>query len=272
MVNLTGYLVLHSHTVASSILLSKILTTALQKIEKTLYVQVTHLQFQASSAVSYNRIVDQIYFVSSKKAPRIDTRVILKDFRDCLLGNIVDSTAVTTSKSVDVSMSDCKLKCSASDGSLILESADGVVGNEETEEISKRTSDNVINQAQEEKMYENVVLGGTFDRLHSGHKMLLSSAILRCSKRLTICVTDGPMIKTKKLFELIEPCEIRISKLREFLNDIEPRLQYNIVPITDPYGPTAEDPNLQVNTINLILIFFNVQNLNCLFLFEDDSS
>ena len=105
MVNLTGYLVLHSHTVASSILLSKILTTALQKIEKTLYVQVTHLQFQASSAVSYNRIVDQIYFVSSKKAPRIDTRVILKDFRDCLLGNIVDSTAVTTSKSVDVDKS-----------------------------------------------------------------------------------------------------------------------------------------------------------------------
>nr|CAG4650253.1 EOG090X0864 [Sida crystallina] len=108
----------------------------------------------------------------------------------------------------------------------------------------------VQNVADPGKIYDNVVLGGTFDRLHAGHKMLLSAAILRCAKKLTIGVTDGPMIRSKKLFELIEPCQLRIEKLREFLEDIEPRICYNIVPIVDPYGPTGEDPDLQMLVVS----------------------
>lgn len=44
------------------------------------------------------------------------------------------------------------------------------------------------------KIYQNVVLGGTFDRLHNGHKILLSEALFRCSKKLTVGVTDESMI------------------------------------------------------------------------------
>lgn len=47
------------------------------------------------------------------------------------------------------------------------------------------------------KVYDNVVLGGTFDRLHIGHRILFSEAILRCSKKLSVGVTDTCMLKCK---------------------------------------------------------------------------
>lgn len=47
------------------------------------------------------------------------------------------------------------------------------------------------------KVYDNVVLGGTFDRLHSGHKMMLSEAVLRAKKRLVVGVTDTNMVQCK---------------------------------------------------------------------------
>jgi phosphopantetheine adenylyltransferase len=35
-------------------------------------------------------------------------------------------------------------------------------------------------------------VGGTFDRLHGGHKLLLSAAALVCSRRLTVGITGAP--------------------------------------------------------------------------------
>lgn len=46
-------------------------------------------------------------------------------------------------------------------------------------------------------VYSHSVLGGTFDRLHAGHKILLSEAVLRSSKKVTVGVTDGPMLHCK---------------------------------------------------------------------------
>lgn len=50
----------------------------------------------------------------------------------------------------------------------------------------------------------------------------------------------------KKLWELIEPLNIRIEKLKEYLHDVDPTLVYNVVPIQDIYGPTKDDPKLEV--------------------------
>lgn len=46
-------------------------------------------------------------------------------------------------------------------------------------------------------VYAHSVLGGTFDRLHPGHKILLSEAVLRSSKKVTVGVTDGAMLYCK---------------------------------------------------------------------------
>jgi phosphopantetheine adenylyltransferase / dephospho-CoA kinase len=48
-----------------------------------------------------------------------------------------------------------------------------------------------------ENKFNSVVLGGTFDRLHVGHKILLSEAALRAQKKLVVGVTDVNMIASE---------------------------------------------------------------------------
>jgi len=253
----TGFLLLQMNNISNIHFLSKFIVQALQKVDKTLYVQVIPNSTSVDKLSYYNHIVNQIYLSASSKKDKVDTRVILSHFRDHLLGikaNNEQDRGIQTSKKIDtvltigkdyftsVLLNKSETICSKS---IIVE--DGQPESPTPDKLINSSKFGTIqNLANEDKVYQHVVLGGTFDRLHTGHKMLLSAAILRCETRLTIGVTDGSMIHTKKLWELIEPCQTRIEKLKEFLMDIEPRLEYNIVPILDPYGPTASDPLLQV--------------------------
>lgn len=75
--------------------------------------------------------------------------------------------------------------------------------------VEYKSSDNVISTLklksegraslidEPEGKYNSVVLGGTFDRLHVGHKILLSEAALRAHKRLVVGVTDVNMITSE---------------------------------------------------------------------------
>ncbi|XP_078080424.1 bifunctional coenzyme A synthase [Mustelus asterias] len=92
--------------------------------------------------------------------------------------------------------------------------------------------------------YSDVVLGGTFDRLHSAHKILLSVSCLLTEERLLIGVAHGELLNGKVLKELIEPYQERVEKLRKFLLDVNPAVQYDLVPLSDPYGPAITDPKL----------------------------
>ena len=79
----------------------------------------------------------------------------------------------------------------------------------------------------------------------AGHKVLLEEALKRCSRKMTIGVTDESMTKKKVLHELIQPCEIRMHELKRYLQDRDPKLDYKIVPISDPFGPSIVDKDIQ---------------------------
>ncbi len=69
--------------------------------------------------------------------------------------------------------------------------------------------------------------------------------MLRCQQRMTIGVTEASMLGSKTLPELILPCQARITELRDYLKECDPGLEYNIVPIVDPFGPSVVESDLE---------------------------
>jgi phosphopantetheine adenylyltransferase len=96
-----------------------------------------------------------------------------------------------------------------------------------------------------EGSFENVVLGGTFDRIHAGHKLLLAMSALCAKNRLLIGVSRGPLLDNKELKDLVHPIHLRIRRLFQTLYSMRPSVAYQIVPIEDPFGPSITDTNLQ---------------------------
>lgn len=96
------------------------------------------------------------------------------------------------------------------------------------------------------RLFQHVCLGGTFDGIHNGHKVLLSLGCLMADKSLTVGVTDIEMCKTKKLWELIPPVEDRIKNVLSILHEFDAgTIEYKVASIKDPFGPSIEDPALE---------------------------
>ncbi|XP_063156813.1 bifunctional coenzyme A synthase [Candoia aspera] len=110
-------------------------------------------------------------------------------------------------------------------------------------ELSQQLEAEITNEPLQS--FTDVVVGGTFDRLHNGHKILLSVSCMLAENRLLIGVSDKDLLENKVLKELILPFEQRVAQLNEFLVDIKPSLQYDIVPLFDPFGPSITDADLK---------------------------
>ncbi|XP_037949423.1 bifunctional coenzyme A synthase isoform X2 [Teleopsis dalmanni] len=218
----------------------KILGKSLRSIEKyvnSLYIHLNIPDSLSQPVPAWGRLISQLYIDSQSyfNSNNVDMKI--------LVGPLKNSNHLQTPKQIDMIFSDAhfpdicnnlRKNLNISSDSIYLE--EGTINN-----ISEYRCETDAN-----KTYDTVVLGGTFDRIHIGHKIFLTQAVLRACRRLVVGVTTSKMTKSKVLPELILPVEQRIQEVKEFLIEIDSTLQYDIVPIDDPYGPTQTDPNMDM--------------------------
>ncbi|KAI9145129.1 hypothetical protein BKA69DRAFT_1154292 [Paraphysoderma sedebokerense] len=98
--------------------------------------------------------------------------------------------------------------------------------------------------------YTHVALGGTFDHLHAGHKILLTMAAWISDYKLLCGIVAPSMLKSKKFAQQLESLEVRIAGVLKFLGQVSPKLIPSAVPIYDPHGPASTLPDLDVIVVS----------------------
>ncbi|XVE57120.1 hypothetical protein DITRI_Ditri04bG0066100 [Diplodiscus trichospermus] len=99
--------------------------------------------------------------------------------------------------------------------------------------------------------YGAVVLGGTFDRLHDEDVLHCQQSSSELSRdQIVVGVCDGPMLTNKQFSDLIEPIEERMRNVENYIKSIKPELVVQVEPITDPYGPSIVDENLEAIVVS----------------------
>lgn len=98
--------------------------------------------------------------------------------------------------------------------------------------------------------FDRVALGGTFDKLHNGHKKLLTLAASCTTQSLVIGITGDVMLKAKSNAAQIASFEIRSQAVTSFLQAIKPALRLEPVELADPFGPTISDATIQAIAVS----------------------
>jgi pantetheine-phosphate adenylyltransferase len=91
------------------------------------------------------------------------------------------------------------------------------------------------------QMFKTVALGGTFDHLHDGHKILLSTAVFLCKQLLIVGITGSKLLVNKKFAEVLELFDYRQQSVVKFLRTItfDSNVRFSIYEINDICGPTG---------------------------------
>ena len=101
----------------------------------------------------------------------------------------------------------------------------------------------------------SVVLGGTFDHLHLGHKLLLSCALYyvqgQSPAKIVIGLTTDQYLamKNKHWSGYIQPYDHRREQLLSFIRSLDDHVEVQIEPLSDSYGP-ALNANLDAIVVS----------------------
>lgn len=88
-----------------------------------------------------------------------------------------------------------------------------------------------------------VAVGGTFDELHRGHKVLLMKAFETGDHVLIGLCSDEFVNKLAKP-HLTAPFEERLKELNKFLTKLGVSERAEIIPLNEPYGPSSTDATI----------------------------
>jgi cytidyltransferase-like protein len=94
--------------------------------------------------------------------------------------------------------------------------------------------------------FDRTVLGGTFDHLHAGHKVMLTMAVHITRQVLVVAVTDDQLLAGKKFKDQLESLDARMNNVRKFIQVLrKPVLELDMCTLSDPFGPSVSRPELQ---------------------------
>ena len=93
-------------------------------------------------------------------------------------------------------------------------------------------------------------VGGTFDRLHAGHRHMLALCVLLARAALHVGVTAVALLRSKAHRELIQDYGVRRAQLLRTLWLMHPRLAYCFEPLTDPAGPAQRLARIQAIVVS----------------------
>lgn len=99
--------------------------------------------------------------------------------------------------------------------------------------------------------YDVVVVGGTFDRLHLGHRLLLTTAAWATKKKLWIGVTGADLLTHKAYAKLIAPFDQRANAASRCAREARPDLSnISVAELHDPAGPAATDSSISAMVVS----------------------
>ncbi|MFN4212977.1 MAG: pantetheine-phosphate adenylyltransferase, partial [Microgenomates group bacterium] len=100
-----------------------------------------------------------------------------------------------------------------------------------------------------ETFFNHVVLGGTFDHLHKGHKALIDKAFA-VGKKVTIGLTSEKLTKNKFLSQTIESYIERYKALKNYLSLKKFSDRCKILKIDDIFGSTLTDETIEAIVVS----------------------
>ncbi|MCW1309262.1 MAG: pantetheine-phosphate adenylyltransferase [Candidatus Nanoarchaeia archaeon] len=104
------------------------------------------------------------------------------------------------------------------------------------------------------KLYKKVAVGGTWDRLHKGHDVILKKTFEIGENIYIGVVASEELLKQKELKEIIEPYEKRVDNLLEYIRKLNPNKKFKIIPLYDKYSITTSDPELEALVVSQLTL------------------
>ena len=99
------------------------------------------------------------------------------------------------------------------------------------------------------KKYEKVAVGGTFDKLHRGHKALLSKAF-EIGEKVVIGLSSDEFASKMGKPHITASYTERLQELETFLEKNGLAQRAEIVPLNDPYGLTLSGNGLDALVVS----------------------
>ena len=97
--------------------------------------------------------------------------------------------------------------------------------------------------------FQEVAIGGTFDVLHRGHKILLRTAF-RAGDRVLIGLSRNGFVRQLVKNHRVDPYQKRKRELVSFLRKEQLFERAKIIPLDDPYGPAINDSTISALVVS----------------------